>query len=907
MRRPDQSSLVAAQRFPSRRQGLFLCAAFVALACPPRLAAAAPHGTHAEQVGNDDGLNRPDFYRYVEKAFPKSAVAPAQSDAARAAFAASQARAGLPTPWRELGYVNGAVPAPVTYTNRVFTASGRVTALALTPGCADATKGSCEAILGAAGGGIWIATNPFTNPVWTSSSKGLTSNAIGAVAVDPNGAGQVLYAGTGEQNSSADSEAGVGLFKSTDGGKSWHVIPASVEFANGLSVSGVVVDPRDSSHILFSTMTALHGLAASANAYIPPGVAPPGIYESHNGGRSFTPLYNALSNDFVGGIVQLALDPGNPDNIYASAFNVGIIRSSASLDGDRIFRVVYSHVPGIPNAPNDNFNRQAFALAQYGKHTRIYVGDSNDGDATSFLARVDNADQPASALSQGGRNPPWIMLSSPTPGTPGYASWGFCEGQCWYDIYLETPPGHPDTVYFGGSMNYNEIFSRTPPSNGRAVMRSIDAGVHFTDMTRDSQTPPGGMHPDQHVLVFNPKNPNQILAGSDGGMVLTSDNLTDASAQCATRGLSATDLADCQAWLSAIPLRVVPANTGLETLQYQGVVYNPAAPDTDWQGGTQDNGTWMGFLGNHNQVETIGGDGGNGGFDPVLPNIRFHTYYNPSMDVNFHSGAVLGWDWVSDTLRGSGEASEFYIPAIYDPLVSGTIFAGLQHVWRTLDSGGAPAYLDKHCNEYTGDFAVTCGDFAPIGGDLTAVGYGADRAGGVVTLLSRRTTDSATLWAATTAGRIFVSANANATLASKVAFTRIDSASTPARVISGIAVDPLNGNHAYVSYTGYSAYTPSTPGHVFDVTVKPGAAPVFTDISADLGDMPITALILDPATGDLYAGTDFGVVTRKAGTTSWVAAGHGLPYAAIYQLRITPDGLIYAATHGRGIWTLKTR
>jgi hypothetical protein len=885
----------------SLRRLLAACAAGVMLAATPLVAGASPLGSHEDQVGNDDGLSRPDFYRYLEQAFPNAWIAPAQTAGARRSFEAIAHQSGAATAWKQLSYEVGGVPALVTYTNRGFTAAGRVTALALTPGCGSGA-GACQVFLGAAGGGVWVASNPFSNPLWSPAYAGLKSNAIGSLAVDPNGAGQILYAGTGEQNSSGDSEAGVGLFKSTDGGKSWQVIPASVPLAEGLSISAVIVDQRDSNHILFSTMTALHGLSASGNSYVPPGVTPPGIYESHDGGNSFSQLYNTLNNVFTGGIVQMALDPHDPDTIYASAFNTGIIRSSTRLDGDRVFRLIYTHRPARPGAPNDHFNRQAFALALLGKHTRIYVGDSNDADQTSYIARLDNADVPAGQLG----DKSFQVLSSPTPGTPGYSSWGFCEGQCWYDMYLASPPGQPDVVWFGGSMNYNEIFTSKPPSNGRAVMRSTDAGVSFTDMTRDNRTPPGGMHPDQHALVFNPKNPNQVLAGSDGGMVLTSGKFVDASAQCASRGLSPTDLADCQAWLKAIPAYVVPENTNLQTLQYQGVVYNPSAPDTDWQGGTQDNGTWQGRAGNLVQLESIGGDGGNGGIDAVLPNQRFHTYYGPQVDVNFRSGAVPAWDWVADPLRNSGEGSEFYIPALSDPLVSGTIFAGLQHVWRTQDEGGAPAYLDQHCNEYTGDFSVTCGDFVPVGDDLTSTSFGKSRAGGVVSLLSRSTTNSDTLWAATNAGRLFVSQNAS-TAAANVKFRRIDDATTPPRVITGIAIDPLDGTHAFVSYTGYNAYSPKTPGHVFEVHAAPGSKPVFTDISSNIGDLPVTGLVQDPVNGDLYAATDFGVITRKGGKTAWVAAGSGFPDVAVYQLRLTQDGLVYAATHGRGIWTLKTR
>ncbi len=71
-------------------------------------------------------------------------------------------------------------------------------------------------------------------------------------------------------------------------------------------------------------------------------------------------------------------------------------------------------------------------------------------------------------------------------------------------MFVESPPGQPDTVWLGGAMNYDElpVFGGNGRSNGRAVMRSTDAGVSFTDMTNDAQNPPLGMHPDQHAIVF---------------------------------------------------------------------------------------------------------------------------------------------------------------------------------------------------------------------------------------------------------------------------------------------------------------------------------------------------------------------------------------------------------------------
>src|SRR5207244_12763878 len=104
-------------------------------------------------------------------------------------------------------------------------------------------------------------------------------------------------------------------------------------------------------------------------------------------------------------------------------------------------------------------------------------------------------------------------------------------------------------------------------SNGRAVMRSTDAGASFTDMTDDAQARPLGMHPDQHAIVFSPRNPDVAFVGSDGGLVRTGGSFADRSADCPARSLAGPDLADCQAWLKAVPNRIHSLNDGLATLQ----------------------------------------------------------------------------------------------------------------------------------------------------------------------------------------------------------------------------------------------------------------------------------------------------------------------------------------------------
>ena len=131
--------------------------------------------------------------------------------------------------------------------------------------------------------------------------------------------------------------------------------------------------------------------------------------------------------------------------------------------------------------------------------------------------------------------------------------------------------------------------------------------------------------------------------------------------------------------------------------------------------------------------------------------------------------------------------------------------------------------------------------------------------------------------------------------------------SQPRRFISGIAVDPRNPLHAFVSFSGYDAYTPSTPGHVFEVTINPGTGmATWTDRSAGLGDQPITGIAFDARTGQLYAATDFGVAVLPRNAASWLAVAAGrLPPVAVYGLTIdSTSRVLYAATHGRGVWRL---
>src|SRR5262249_27572978 len=141
----------------------------------------------------------------------------------------------------------------LTFSHADYTTSGRITALAIDPNCSNA---QCRLWVGAAGGGIWRTDNALSGSGanWTFVSGFFKTNAIGTLTY----ADGVLYAGTGEPNASGDSEASLGIYKSTDGGESWTHVASQVNalttpgngtytgdaFA-GRSISSIVVDPHD--------------------------------------------------------------------------------------------------------------------------------------------------------------------------------------------------------------------------------------------------------------------------------------------------------------------------------------------------------------------------------------------------------------------------------------------------------------------------------------------------------------------------------------------------------------------------------------------------------------------------------------------------------------------------------------
>jgi photosystem II stability/assembly factor-like uncharacterized protein len=172
-------------------------------------------------------------------------------------------------------------------------ASGRVMSIAVNP------KNKFEYYVGVASGGVWKTVNDGTT--WTPVFDKEGSFSIGWVAIDPNDA-SVVWVGTGESNSQRSVDYGDGIYRSDDGGKNWQ----NMGLKKSEHTGRVVIDPRDSKVVYVAAEGPLWGPGGDR-----------GLYKTTDGGKNWKAVLTISENT---GVADVALDPANPDIIYASAY-----------------------------------------------------------------------------------------------------------------------------------------------------------------------------------------------------------------------------------------------------------------------------------------------------------------------------------------------------------------------------------------------------------------------------------------------------------------------------------------------------------------------------------------------------------------------------------------------------------
>ncbi len=735
--------------------------------------------------------------------------------------------------WSPLG------PDPIVQISRTpdgggfTTMSGRIGALAIRPS-------NGKFILGGAQGGIWLFD--AVTGTWSPKTDNLPSLSIGALAIAPSN-DKIVYAGTGEGALSGDSYFGNGILRSTDGGETWKHV--SDDYFEAVSISALVVDPSDANHLYVSVLRGRGG----ARRTTPTDHSRFGIWESRNGGEKWKLLKEAKLES--NGATDIAIDPRNPRNLYASFWGDAIYKST---DGGDHWAPIMN---GLPAGADFAALPSRFSIAishPAGKGAVLYAGFD--------WVDAKGVDHPARVFKSTNEGALWTMLPA---GTGDDKVEDYCGGQCWYDNVIEVDPGNTNIVYAAGQFDYG--------IGSGGIFRSDDGGTTWKNLGWDQ-------HPDFHALAFDTKNPAHILIGSDGGVWYSAD-----------RGgrLNATDPLDAVTWQSLNgeidrDTGAVGNRSGLQIAQFTSIATVPTNTARFW-GGTQDNGTPRKSTVSSSWFDVDSGDGGQVLVDPTNSNYVYGTYFGitPYRFTN-GGGSFFSNQFIRQGIN-LGDRSDFYVPFVMNKMNPNQLFLGTYRLYRT-DNAKASSAGAVHWSAISPDLTSGCTGTAPNGArncTLSAIGVGGGQA----------------VYVGSLDGLVYLSTDAQTS--ATPTWKRVDN-KLPRRPVTQIAVDPSNYRIAYIAYAGFNAATPSRRGHVFKTT---NGGSSWQDISDDLPDSPVNSIVLDPAyTDTLYVGTDVGPFVSYNNGEDWRSLGKGFPVVTIWQLDLDPSHrLLAAGTHGRGAFS----
>ena len=361
---------------------------------------------------------------------------------------------------------------------------GRVAAASGVPGRPN------EFYFGAVNGGVWKTIDG--GRVWFPVFDGQTTSSIGAVAVAPS-APDIVYVGSGESTLRDSVGYGNGIYKSTDGGKSW----AHLGLDETHHIGKVAVDPRNPNNVFVAAIGKLY--AANAER---------GLFRSRDGGRSWQKV---LGDDNVGA-VEVVIDPSNSQTVYAGMWNTrrppwftyaptngpggGIFKS---IDGGTTWTKLTSGLP------REGIGRTGIAVAPTNPGRVYAIVDCLVPEAPPQTEPPLGTPVPTPA-------PAGARPSSPPPGQGGFfrsddggATWTRLSndpalwGRGWYFEKVAVDPTDADTVYVPNV----------------AVNRTMDGGRTWA-VLRGS---PGG--DDYHQAWVSSSDPNTMIVASDQGAIIT--------------------------------------------------------------------------------------------------------------------------------------------------------------------------------------------------------------------------------------------------------------------------------------------------------------------------------------------------------------------------------------------------
>ncbi|MEA2531494.1 MAG: hypothetical protein QOG89_3138, partial [Thermomicrobiales bacterium] len=312
--------------------------------------------------------------------------------------------------------------------------------------------------IGTTGGGIWKTEDG--GQYWRNVSDGFFKRAsVGALAVshsDPN----VIYVGMGETTIRGNVSHGDGVYKSTDGGRSW----SHLGLAATRNIGKVRIDPRDPDRVYVAAFGHAHGPNPER-----------GLYRSKDGGETWELV---LSRGDKAGANDLSLDPKNPRIIYASFWEAhrGPYSLTSGGEGSGLFRstdggTTWTDLTDKPGMPKGLKGKIGVAVSP-AKTGRVW-------------AIVENENGGVFRSDDGGET--WEKLNDDRR----------LRQRAWYYSHIYADPLDAETVWV---LNV-EMF------------RSVDGGKTFNSVPAP--------HGDNHDLWIDPANPRRMILANDGGGTVT--------------------------------------------------------------------------------------------------------------------------------------------------------------------------------------------------------------------------------------------------------------------------------------------------------------------------------------------------------------------------------------------------
>ncbi len=310
---------------------------------------------------------------------------------------------------------------------------------------------------GAASGGVWKSTN--AGQTWTPIFDKQPVQSIGDLASEP-GNPEVLYVGTGEGNVRNSVSFGQGVFKTTDGGKSWRHLGLS----DTRHIPRIVINPKDPRKVY---------VAAIGHAFGPNEER--GVFMSEDGGETWK---KSLYTDDRHGASDVDIDPQNPNILYAGLWYFdrkqwtfrsgdeagGVYRS---VDGGKSWTKLTKGLPKL-------MGRIGIKVAPSSPNVVYVVAETREG----YVFRSDD------------HGDSWQKVSDNAN----------TLGRGFYYADLRVDPNNENRVY----------------TLGMSFSLSIDGGQTFNLMT-------GNFHGDHQSLWIDPTNPRRMFMGDDGGLNVSYD------------------------------------------------------------------------------------------------------------------------------------------------------------------------------------------------------------------------------------------------------------------------------------------------------------------------------------------------------------------------------------------------